>query len=122
MIHGEHESSTTTNSPAAPSLDDTEEPGTSSSLGAAQERAEAEEVRTSEDGPTTVEPAPRPQRTARKRKSNAFDYQQALLTEQRLLRESFEAAHAREMEMRERHLKVQEKLANCIVRFLGPPE
>lgn len=109
MIHGTSESSTP-NSPAAlSSSDDPEEAGTSSA-GADQDGSADTELQASEDGPAADQSAPRQQRAPRKRKrvSGAGDYRQAQLTEQRLLRESFEAAHAREMELRERHLKLQE--------------
>lgn len=121
MIHGTSDS--TSNSPAAPSSDDTEDVGTSSSSGTAHGSAEAEGG-SSENGPAAGQSAPHQQRTARKRKrtSGVCDYRQAQLTEQRLLREAFESAHSREMELRERHLKLQEKLVNCMVHFFGPPE
>lgn len=117
MIHG-----TSDSSPAAPSSDDTEDAATSSS-GTAQGSAEAEQGG-SENEPAAGQSAPRQQSTARKRKrtSGVCDYRQAQLTEQRLLREAFESSHGREMELRERHLKLQEKLVNCMVHFFGPPE
>ncbi|KAH9364863.1 hypothetical protein HPB48_021684 [Haemaphysalis longicornis] len=50
------------------------------------------------------------ERTAkeRKRTSCVCNYRQAELTEQRLLRETFEAANTREMKLRKRNLKLQE--------------
>lgn len=53
------------------------------------------------------------QEVARKRRqTTAGSDFQALLTEQRLLRETFEAYHAREVELRKRLLACQEKLTN----------
>lgn len=49
----------------------------------------------------------------RRRPTAGSDFRQALLTEQRMLRESFEACHAREMELRQRHLMLSFALVAC---------
>ncbi|XP_077485050.1 uncharacterized protein LOC144095123 [Amblyomma americanum] len=78
---------------------------------------------TAEDGPLPHLPSPQLQRTTRKRKRTApmSEFEQALLTEHRLLRKSFEVAYARLLDITERQLKLQERLADAITESFKSP-
>ncbi|XP_077492135.1 uncharacterized protein LOC144103232 [Amblyomma americanum] len=100
----------------SPALENWQEPA----LNADDSRAGgfAAESAAIEDGGAEGQAGIREQQNNRKRlRTASSDFRQALLTEQRMLRESLEACHSREMEMRQRHLTLQEKMVNAITKF-----
>ncbi|KAL3189165.1 hypothetical protein MRX96_003299 [Rhipicephalus microplus] len=61
-------------------------------------------------------------RAARKRRrplSAACEFQKAMLAEQKMLREQLERAQQPEVELRSKHLQLQEKLVNAFVGFIN---
>ncbi|KAL3203750.1 hypothetical protein MRX96_041731 [Rhipicephalus microplus] len=61
-------------------------------------------------------------RAARKRRrllSAAREFQEAMLAEQKMLREQLERAQQAEVELRSKHLQLQEKLVNALVDFIN---
>ncbi|KAH7985343.1 hypothetical protein HPB49_026474 [Dermacentor silvarum] len=55
----------------------------------------------------------------RKRRATTADFQGKMLEEQRLLREQFELPHKAEMEIRNKSLKLHEKLVDAMVLFFN---
>ncbi|KAL3190442.1 hypothetical protein MRX96_019961 [Rhipicephalus microplus] len=61
-------------------------------------------------------------RAARKRRrplSAARESQEAMLAEQKMLREQLERAQQTEVELRSKHLQLQEKLVNALIGFIN---
>ncbi|KAH7964639.1 hypothetical protein HPB51_027134 [Rhipicephalus microplus] len=79
--------------PPAPTTQSTPSPATSTAAGAARKR--------------------------RRPLSAAREFQEAMLAEQKMLREQLERAQQTEVELRSKHLQLQEKLVNALVSFIN---
>lgn len=76
--------------------------------------------------PQPVEPAKeranQQQRPRQKRKSTSSLDFAALVQEQKLMREDLQAARAKELALRERHMAAQEKLIDALAKYFDPAQ
>lgn len=123
MVHGSAGAATMSPAAASPSCSDHVEalPEADDLSGLSVERMEACLDAGDNEQPRQVSPQAQPPARKRKRTNGASDFQKALLSEQKLLRESLEAAHAKDVALRERHLKLQEAMVAAVTRFFNTP-
>ncbi|KAK8756446.1 hypothetical protein V5799_000853 [Amblyomma americanum] len=116
MVHGTNSTSSRTATPASDAFEASTEISRPQNLDSSTSER-------NENTPPPQQPSPQQQQPLRKRKraTCATEFQEALLTEQRLLKESLEASHATEVVLRELQYKLQEKMVNVMTKFFETP-